>query len=88
MVTVKDFKEWQERVHNFMTPDLVWVKQKGNTFIEISTGTGFEQGTHLFAVSVIRWNGNQFVTDITDINKSFHDEKEALNYANELYKKL
>lgn len=88
MVTIKDFKEWQERVHNFMTPDLVWVKQKGNTFIEISTGTGIDPGTHIFAVSVIRWKGNQFVTDITDINKAFMDEKEAIKHADKLYKQL
>lgn len=87
MVTIEDFKRWQKKLPNLITSGLVLVKQKGNTFIEISVGEGFEHD-HLFAVSVIRWIGNQFVTDITDINKSFHDEKEALNYANELYKKL
>ena len=39
---IRKFKKWNKEHKNFMTPDVISIKQKGNRIYELSEGTGFE----------------------------------------------
>ena len=41
MASIKDFRKWQKEHPNFMTPDIIKVKQIGSLFIELSEGIDF-----------------------------------------------
>lgn len=59
MVDVSDFRRWARDHPNFMTPDIISVKKRGNRFIELSEGTDFDHNP-MYGVTTIVWTGKEF----------------------------
>ena len=76
---MKDFKKWQKEHPNFITPDIVKVKQNNNRVVELSKGYGIDN-KELFGVSVIIWNETKGTYETqydSGLNKCFNSLKEA-----------
>lgn len=77
LVTIKDFKEWQKKYPNVITPDVLKVKQRGNTFVELSEGMGIDEKP-LFGVTTIYYIPHKNIFETADCgNESFTSKEEA-----------
>jgi hypothetical protein len=77
-----DFRIWQKRHPNFMTPNVRKVRQDGNYFVELSEGEGFDHKP-MYGVSVVHWTGSRFETQghkYSDRNKPFYKREDAERY--------
>ena len=73
------FRKWQKEHPNFMTPEIVSLKQVGNFMVaEVSKGTGFE-GKPIYGVTLFEYNPleNKFKTLK---GKMFHNFDNAQKY--------
>ena len=81
-VGIPEYYNWLSHHRNLMTPDVIVVKQEGRFFVELSEGAGIE-GSPLYGVSVIEWDGNNFcaISKLSDAwSKSFKDKRAALHH--------
>ncbi len=77
------FRKWQKEHPNFVTPDIVTIKQKKNYIIELSRGD-FMNST-VFGVSLIKYMGKGSFRTVKGAGKSFEsDRKAAIKYMNEI----
>lgn len=91
MITKKDFKKWQKRHSNFITPNLKSVCKRESYFIELSSGKG-PSNKKMYGVSVYEYTPenehSEFTAPNHDLNKPFHEETEARRYFNLLKTKF
>lgn len=83
MPNIRQFRQWQRRNPNFMTPTAVNTQHPtSNYYTELSVGEFL--GIPLYGVSVIHWNGEKFTTShpFDTLPKALHDEKQAIKYFN------
>ncbi len=85
MVTRKEYMKWQKQHPNFMTPNVEKVAIKGNTIIELSSGSGFLGNNKLYGVSVLHKTPAGFKTD-NKKGKPFHNRRNAEKYFKKLKK--
>jgi len=83
---IKKFRKWNKEHKNFMTPNILKVKQKENYFLELSEGTGFNNNK-IFGVSLIYWNGKQFKIG-DEKSKMFYSKNGAIKYFDDLLDSL
>jgi hypothetical protein len=90
----KQFRAWQKKHPNFMTPEVVDIAVVGDTAIEVSSGTGMENEP-IFGVTKIqaRASGSGFAPkfDFDNVqdgtNKMFYNLNEARAYARQVQQK-
>lgn len=83
MVTMQEFRSWQKKHPNFVTPEVIKAKKKGNKFIELSQGWGFNND-RIYGVSVINYKNGKFEAGTSNKSKSFFSKAKALSYYNKL----
>lgn len=75
---IREFKQWQLKHPNFITPNVIKVIQVNNSFIELSEGLGFDRDTFIYGVSKIDYVNGEFKTDIdSNLNKCFSSKRLA-----------
>jgi len=77
-----DYREWQEKHPNFMTPELLKYKTIGNYVVELSKGTGI-RNEPMYGVSLLEREDGGFSSYIgleMEVSKPFFDSDEAENY--------
>ena len=86
MVSTEDFRKWQRKHYNFMTPDIIKLKQSNNRFVELSRGYSIAgDGAFIYGVTVIIYNPTKdtFETQVdSKLNQYFTDHDKALNHFN------
>ena len=79
---IPKFKKWNKNHKNFMTPDIISIKQKGNRIYELSEGTGFENEPIYGASELESKPDGNFQS--TARGQMFHSEEKAKEHLKNL----
>lgn len=85
----KDYKNWQKKHPNFMTPYVIKSEEKNNYIVEVSEGEDFNHNK-IYGVSLIKRENGTFtsVHDKSDKSKMFYSRDEAFNHAKKIKSEL
>jgi hypothetical protein len=81
--SIQTFKRWQARHPNIMTPEVIALRTKRNTMIEVSKGRGMKN-ENIYGVTKLKRYGNKYKTHG---GKMFYSKKKAMHYAAVLNRK-
>jgi len=90
---IEEFKQWQKRHPNFMTPEIISILNEKDFIIEVSQGEGMYHEP-LFGVTVFKQDkdkGNIIFAkdnDFSNKNTCLFRKDEAINYAKEIQKEI
>ncbi len=74
-VSPSEFREWQKKHRNLMTPTTVRIYRKGKHVIEVSKGRGLKGGIMYGVTKITKTNGGFKTSDVG--NKLFQDDEDA-----------
>jgi hypothetical protein len=79
---IKSFKLWIKEHKNFVTPQILKIKNIGNYFMEFSYGEGFLSDNKIYGITIIQFKNNTFTTqhDLKQESKCFEDKRLANDY--------
>ena len=71
MADLKHFRRWQKDHYNFMTPQIVSLRDRGVYIIELSKGRGIRNDT-IYGVTLVKMSGSTYESVRTEgINECF-----------------
>jgi len=84
---LRDFRKWQRKHPNFMTPDILKLKKVSDKhLVELSKGRGID-GENIYGVSVLeRTKEGGFVGGFDKLSKMFYSEGKAIRHMDKLSK--
>ena len=74
------FRKWQINHPNFMTPNILRIRENNGKIIELSSGRGIEEGTTIYGVTVLEMQNNGTFKSVW--GSPFHDYKKAVEIFN------
>jgi len=77
MTSLVEYRRWAKEHPNFMTPHIVKLTSKGNTIVEISRGTDFNDKP-IYGVTKVKYDNGKYIIQ-SHVNKCFQGTDSRTN---------